>query len=708
MYFYHILINIPSDIKLFYKSSVLITVGTRVLVSLKNKLVVGFVFAQVENKYKGHIKDISHIFTDVLSSDILQLSTFLSKYYHTPLSMTLFVLVPVLYRKVKEVDYVNNNFIVELGINDNLIKLTKKQKQVLEYIKGNNIYIGDIKEFCGLYYKKILAYFLQENIISYKEPPAISWREVSLTTHQDKIAQDITSTFPNYSVNVLHGITGSGKTEIYFYLAISIIKLDLQVLILVPEINLIAQFYDRCIKYFDKHYVRIVHSQLNDKDKLDSYLDMKLGNASIIIGTRMCVFTDFNKLGLIIVDEEHDLSYKQNDDLHYHARDIAIYRAFKNNIPIVLGSATPSSETLYNCYQGKYKLHQLLVRALPNAVIPVIKLIDLNKYTVTDGLTKIAITALADNLAKKELSLIFINKRGYAPIVKCTNCDYIYTCNSCSYSLVYHSNNLLQCHYCGYICYLTDSCIKCQQDALAIIGCGSQKIETFLNTLFPTANIVRVDYDSMNTKYAWSNVYQQVKDNKIDILLGTQMLVKGHDFPQLTLVICVDVDAGLYSYDYRAKEYLYSQLLQVAGRSGRSVSAGTVLIQTCFPYNDIFQYLHTNNYASFMHYILYTRKKLLLPPYMFYILLRAASKKLELVKKFLAVVFDKIHKLHSDVNIYHPVNSVKEKLNNKYRWQILLSSQNRTLLHNFINSIIKTIKPMSGVVWYFDVNPLEF
>jgi len=391
---------------------------------------------------------------------------------------------------------------------------------------------------------------------------------------------------------VLHGVTGSGKTEVYLQLIARQLSLGRQVLVLVPEINLTPQLISRFSQRFPETRMALLHSNLADGERLSSWVDAWMGRAGIVIGTRLSVFTPLPRLGLIVVDEEHDASFKQQDGLRYHARDLAVWRAHQAQVPIVLGSATPCLETLANVESGRYRRLQLLQRAHLRACMPEIRLIDVRRQKRTEGMTDQVIAALQQRVQAQQVSLVYINRRGFAPVVACPECGWTSGCPRCSAKLVVHlMERKLRCHHCGWEEAVPHVCPDCGNTDIKPLGEGTQRLESALVRLLPQARILRIDRDTTQRKDAWNEIYRQVLNHEVDILVGTQMLAKGHDFGALSLVVILNADAALYAADYRASERLFSQLMQVAGRAGRADTPGEVLLQTQWPEHPLYQAL---------------------------------------------------------------------------------------------------------------------
>jgi primosomal protein N' (replication factor Y) (superfamily II helicase) len=727
MYFHNIAVDVPLRLLFSYSYAEDLAVGQRVVVEFGlRKTVVGFVW---QNNLSiddldcpvAKIKPIKAVLAEELDQSIIDLINFCAGYYHYPLGQTVFSIVPTLLRKtlpfaMPAIAYYR---LKPNAVTPKITKRSKKQQTLYQTLLENplsKIAVQAIMHDTAMT-NKIINAWLEAQIIeefypAYIAPQIISSNKVELNPDQAEVVEQILREGFNYYPCVLHGITGSGKTEVYLELIEAVLVRGKQVLVLVPEINLTPQLLDRFRSRFATIDMHILTSEVNDKERLLGYIKAGLGEKQIIIGTRSAVFTPFRNLGLIIVDEEHDQSFKQNDSLRYHARDLAVFRAKYHNIPIVLGSATPSLETLYNVTLKRYHLYELKIRGVIGANLPQIKLIDLSQTVVTDGLSTYVIDALKDRIHKEELSLVFINRRGFAPLISCYQCGFVSNCTNCSSSMVYHKKiNILKCHHCSMTAKVPTQCPKCNSQFLQAIGQGTQRIEDVLKKYLPQANIERIDYDTTTNKGSWDRLYHKITNHEVDILVGTQMLSKGHDFKQLTLVVGLDLDNGLHSYDFRATEYLFTQLTQVAGRSGRALKQGEVLLQTYHPKHELYQYLAKHDFNGFAKFLLATRQKLSLPPYTHYAIIRASSSKIAHTLNFLNQIYQLLVKHKTPgVTIYPPVSCVMQRLKNQERAQVMLYSANRPQLHkllDYVSNNITLVNNPQRVTLAIDVDPLE-
>lgn len=534
-----------------------------------------------------------------------------------------------------------------------------------------------------------------------------------LNPEQQRVLDSLLAAGRDFSVSLLHGITGSGKTEVYMQLLQQFLQdSNGQALVLVPEINLTPQLEARFRARFPQLTIVMLHSQMNESERLHGWLRAQNGEAGIVIGTRLAVFTPLARPVVVIVDEEHDASYKQQDGMRYSARDIAIVRAKMANVPILLGSATPSLESWHNAKSGRYRLLELKQRAVSSAALPSIRCLDTRLQPPQDGLSVSLLAALRERLERGEQSLLFINRRGYSPVLLCSACGWVAPCTRCSARLVVHlREKRLRCHHCGHEQRITPQCPGCGNPDLHPTGHGTQRLEEMLARHFPRARILRVDRDSMRRKHAVKEMTARVHANEVDILVGTQMLAKGHDFPNLTLVAVVDSDSALFSPDFRAAERLFAQLMQVAGRAGRAEKPGEVLIQTNFPDHPLFHALQRHDFAEFAQGLLDERQLTHFPPYCHEALLRAEATAYEPVRTFMLQATAHARRLQRDVTVYDPLRPQMERLKGMEREQLLIQATSRQALQRFLQAWVAVLRdlPQGGKVrWSVDVDPLEY
>jgi primosomal protein N' (replication factor Y) len=549
-------------------------------------------------------------------------------------------------------------------------------------------------------------------------PASLTTSEPSLVPqlNQDQqAAVDEITAVSSYSTTLLFGVTGSGKTEVYLRSAEKILERErqqgrrAQVLILVPEINLTPQLENSVRARFPELNVVSLHSQLSEGERTRSWLSAHLGSAAIVLGTRLAVLASMPDLKLIVVDEEHDPSYKQQEGLRYSARDLAIWRARDLNIPVVLGSATPSMESWHHAESGRYRKLALTQRAAAQAVLPNISLIDMERIKASEGLAPPLIAAIRERLARGEQSLLFLNRRGYAPVVHCDACGWISNCQRCTAFMVLHKpERRLRCHHCSLELRIPASCPTCGNVDLQPLGRGTQRIEEYLHTLFPEARVLRIDADSTRKKGSAQAAFETVHRGEVDILLGTQMVAKGHDFQRLTLVGVINPDTALFSHDYRAGERLFAQLMQVAGRAGRApqMSKSEVLVQTRYAQHPLYRALLKHDFPGFASATLEERRSAGLPPYVFQALLRAESKTLTNALEFLQQARALLP--HPGIVINDPVPMTMTRVAGVERAQLLLESNARATLQNFLKLWVQELrKHPSRLRWTLEVDPID-
>ena len=518
-----------------------------------------------------------------------------------------------------------------------------------------------------------------------------------------------------FQAMLLHGVTGSGKTEVYLRAIDAVLARGGQALMLVPEIALTPQLEGRVAARFPAAHVVCANSGMADAARARGFLEALAGDADIVLGTRLSVFMPLPRLQLIVVDEEHDASFKQQEGLRYSARDVAIWRAHQLNIPVVLGSATPSLETFHHAATGRYRLLELPERAVAEAM-PVVRIVDTRREKLQEGLSAALLAGLQLRLERGEQSLVFLNRRGYAPVLACPPCGWISRCQRCAANLVLHlADGRLRCHHCGFEARVPRACPDCGNVDLLPFGRGTQRLETMLVERFPEARVLRIDRDSASTPKKWQALLATIHAGEADILVGTQMLAKGHDFPLLTLVGAVGADAALFAADFRAPERLFAQLMQVGGRSGRAELPGEVLIQTEYPDHPLYRALIDHDYARFAQNQLGERRIAGFPPFSFQAMLRAEARTMEQALAFLAAARKAAamlpNSLADGVTLYDPVPMRLQRLMTLERGQLLVESLSRPALQAFLTAWMEelyALKTPAGLRWHLDVDPLEF
>jgi len=537
----------------------------------------------------------------------------------------------------------------------------------------------------------------------------------ALNPPQRAAVDAIVAAHRSFAPMLLHGITGSGKTDVYLAAAAHFVAQGEQVLILVPEINLTPQFEQHVAAALPGVATATLHSRLAAGARRKHWDAAANGTARIVLSTRLGVFAPLPQLALIVVDEEHDDSYKQQDGVRYHARDLAVWRARKRSVPIVLGSATPSLETWARAKASRYRTLALPQRAGTRAKLPEIRFAPVRGQETRDGLSRELRDALAARLAAGEQSLLFINRRGFAPSLKCAACAWESECPRCSARLVVHrAPERLRCHHCGHVERPPRACPECGNVDLLPVGFGTQRLEQTIRALYPTARVARVDRDTTRAKDAFADVRQRVEDRELDILVGTQMLAKGHDFPRLTLVGVLGADNALYSADFRATERLAALLMQVAGRAGRAELAGTVIVQTDFPDHPVYRALATHDYDRFADELLRERDAAQLPPASHVALLVAEAHARADVDRFLDDAVDRARAVQGSadvVEVFPPVPPTMARRAGFERGQVLVQSLRRAALHAFLpqwRDAVAASPASTRVRWALDVDPAAF
>jgi primosomal protein N' (replication factor Y) len=529
-----------------------------------------------------------------------------------------------------------------------------------------------------------------------------------LTGAQAEALERIVGALGAYRPFLLHGVTGSGKTEVYLRAIARVLERGGQALVMVPEISLTPQLEERFRRAFPRARIALLHSALEDVPRTQDWLAAARGEADVVLGTRLAVLTPMPRLSLVVVDEEHDTSFKQQDGLRYSGRDAAVVRAKFSACPVVLGTATPSLETWHNALEARYERLALPDRAVTGARLPEVRTVDLRREPAEHGFSPSLLAALEARLARREQSLVFINRRGYAPVLSCPACDWAAGCERCTARMVLHRvGRCLRCHHCGDEAPIPRSCPTCGNLDLKALGRGTQRVEDTLGARFPRARIVRIDRDSARRRADLALTLQGIARGEADILVGTQLLAKGHDFPLLTLVGVIDADMALLSTDYRAPERLYATLAQVAGRAGRAQRAGEVLVQTRYPQHPLFAALARHDYASFAAAQLAERASAGFPPFVHEAALRAEAPKLALAMQFLEDAA-RLVPVPEEVSVYDPVPHVITRRADLERAQLLVQSSSRPALQEFLRAWSARLFAAAprNVRWHLDVDPI--
>ncbi|WP_044836146.1 primosomal protein N' [Thalassomonas actiniarum] len=701
-----------------------ITAGERVIVPFGPRQLVAIIMAtQAEPDIEASkIKPILSRLTDNchFSPSLLHFLRICADYYHHPIGDVFQQALPVLLRQIKQPDISDPKLWFACDdISDETIgaleKKAPKQYDLYRLIASHQGLSWVELRTLGFSKAQLNAIrdkaFVKEqaqppSVYQYQPQVLIEENKHKLSTEQAVIVSAINESLDKFSCHLIDGVTGSGKTEVYLQVMEQVLANNQQVLVLVPEIGLTPQTLIRFEQRFNAP-IFLHHSGLNDRERLDTYLAAQQGNAAIVIGTRSAIFSPLQRLGLIIVDEEHDNSLKQQDSFRYHGRDIAILRARQLNIPVVLGSATPSLESLQNALSGKYHYHQLLRRAGKSTKAK-IELLDVAQQQMEYGLSGTLKHAIKQTLARGEQVLIFLNRRGFAPAINCQECHWIAQCQRCNKPYTLHQGQqLLICHHCTSQKRVPHQCPGCGSIRIVPIGQGTEQLQQRINELFPEYSVVRIDRDSTRRKGELAKLLNEVTDKKHQLMIGTQMLAKGHHFPDVTLVAILDVDGALFSYDFRAAEQMAQLLVQVAGRAGRESKPGKVLVQTSFPEHPLLQDLVHNGYHHFARQALIERKQAYLPPFSFQALFRAEANYPSYPDKFLRALSD----LELDgCEFAGPMPAAMEKKAGKYRFHLIVQSKSRKLLHQGVYALIAATSENEWhkkVRWSVDIDPQD-
>lgn len=703
-------------------------VGARVVVLFAGRNLVGVIveITDTTDVPENKLKAVQHVFDGVVFDDnMFKLLNFCASYYHYPLGQAMIAALPLRLRQIKPAK-TRKSYVYALSRPIDIESLPKRQavlQRIVVALQDGASFKSSLSEAqlaeISSGWRKAIATLKEMDCLQQTEVVAVKAGlqtenvEPTLNAEQQQAIQSVLSEANHFKPWLLYGITGSGKTEVYIQLLkVVLAEKDAQALILVPEINLTPQLESRFRSRLREYPLATLHSSLSESERLRSWQSASAGEAKIVIGTRLSVFSAMPKLKMILIDEEHDSSYKQQDGMRYHARDIAIMRAKQLDIPIVMGSATPSLEAWHLAKKQQYGLLRLKERAVENAQLPKINCIDIGKSPTEKGLSPILIREMRERIKRGEQSLLFLNRRGYAPVLHCSACRWVAPCVRCSARLVVHlGQKQLKCHHCGHEQRIPVQCPDCGNPDLSPVGQATQRLEQTLVDLFPTANIARVDRDSIRNKDALTDLLKKVHDRDVDILLGTQMLAKGHDFPHLTLVGVIDTDTALFSPDFRASERLFSQLMQVSGRAGRAERPGEVLIQTTFPQHALFDALRAQDYEVYADALLGERNAMQFPPTSYFALLKAEASTYNQVLAFLNESVALAQHISSDVMVYDPLRPQMERLNNMERGQVLLQASSRGAFHQFLRQWMPQLraeKLANKVRWVLDIDPIEF
>jgi primosomal protein N' (replication factor Y) len=717
-------LDCPVDSLFDYRTSAVSPrVGQLVVVPFGRRRQVGLVLELAEHSELAdqRLRNVERLLpVEPLPGDTLDLTRFSSEYYQYPIGQAAFVALPAALRRVRYAgpklrwQYVLTDSGRDRNPDQFPARATIQRRLLQALLAAPALRHDDLRALSAdavrLAESWVQAGWVAKHAetVAHRKPEFTINGQHELTDQQRSAVDSVCAAFGTYSPWLLEGITGSGKTEVYFRLIEQAARKGLQSLLMVPEINLTPQLEQRFRSRFPDLQLVGLHSNLAEGERCTNWLTARDGRAQVVIGTRLSIFTPMPQLGLIIVDEEQDASFKQQEGLRYSARDLAIFCARQRRVPVVLGSATPSLESYQNARTRRFG-HLHLTRR-PVAARAGIKLVDVRGMAKAQSMSDQVLQAIAASHARGEQSLIFLNRRGFAPVLVCTACGWNAGCSRCSARLVWHLRAaVLRCHYCGHQERLPKACPSCGNQDLKGLGQGTQRLEQSLGEHFPDARILRIDRDSTRRKHAWATMQDAIRRERIDILVGTQMLAKGHDFPKLTLVVVVNPDGALFSADFRAGERLFQQLMQVAGRAGRADLPGEVLVQTQFPDHPLYQALVRQDYRSFADELLDERRRAGFPPFVYQALLRAESQSESALMDFLGYASTRVELARDAVTLYDPVPATISKIAGHHRGHLLAQSPARAVLQRYLSAwrTVLVQRKATRVRWSIDVDPIE-
>ncbi len=691
-------------------------VGMKVVVPFGKVTTNGFVINIKNKTYKDELKSIISIAdeTFILNDELLKLGKYIKETTLCSLVTSYQCMLPSS-MKIKNIKSNYQKY-------DEYLVLDNKEK-IDEFVKNNtrkkkainliNDLLNKDKVLKKDYTVASIEPLLNQNIIKIikENKYRINKNNIKedakkLTSEQLNTYESIVSSLNTNDIFLLLGVTGSGKTEVYMQVIEKVIETGKNVIMLVPEISLSMQIVNRFYERFGSD-VAIFHSALSEGEKYDEYHKILNGDVHLVVGTRSAIFAPFPNIGLIILDEEQSSNYKQDNNPRYHARDIAIFRSLYHKCPVILGSATPSLESMARASKGVYKLLTLKNR-IGNAKMPKISLVDMQvEYKKRNMIISDKLDALIkERLSNHEQVIIFLNRRGFTTMKTCKNCGFTFKCPYCDITLIYHkSSNHLRCHYCGYTLLNTDICPACHDDALTSYGLGTEKLEEELKIRYSGANIIRMDADTTSKKGSSERIIKQIENGNVDIIIGTQMISKGFDFPNVTLVGIINADENLNIPDFRSGERTFELISQTAGRAGRKDLAGEVIIQTFNPENNTLLYVTNNNYLGMFTYEMNIRKKLKYPPYFYLTIIKIASKDYNMASAEITKVYNYLNKNLNNVIILGPTTAPMFKIKGIYRFQIILKYKNYEYIKNTLISLDDLYKSNTKVNLEIDNNP---
>ncbi|WP_165485108.1 primosomal protein N' [Legionella rowbothamii] len=696
-------------------------IGGRVWVPFRKQTRLGIVVGKLEQtEVTTQLKSISEVIDSepLIHDDLLALCTWIGTYYQSALSEVLPLALPKKYRLGQACQLPQGDFYQLALPTDEVKKIVparaRKQLELVEFLATQTQPVSKQllvqQGFTSTQLLNLLAagvVTLSQQVILPAPASTTPSHPLPLNPEQAIAVAAISEQLHQYQCFLLQGVTGSGKTEVYLQVIAQVLALGKQVLVLVPEIGLTPQLLARFTARFNEP-ISVIHSNLNESERQVAWQLAKENKVQMVIGTRAAIFTPMPNLGLIVIDEEHDASLKQMEGVRYSARDTALMRAHLANIPIILGSATPSLESLYNCKQNKYQRLRLTHKALSTTPLHY-QLIDLRAQTLQHGLATPTLHVIKEHLQKQNQVLVFINRRGFAPVLLCHQCGWMADCRACDSHLTLHKQvGQMICHHCGLTQRTPDHCRSCQSNELIPVGAGTQRVHEFLSAHFPDTQVVRIDRDAVRKKHALDDHLDMIQRGEAQLIVGTQMLAKGHHFPRLSLVVVLDADSGLYNQDFRALEQLGQLLTQVSGRAGRAEQAGQVIIQTHLPDHPLLNVLIQQGYEPFADALLTTRQQAQLPPYHYLAVIRAQGKISNSVLNFLRAMKEQM--LKHPLTIMGPAPAPLPRKANQYRMQLLIKSPSRKVLKSSLTQLREWLtmnRLTNGIRWNVDVDPVD-
>lgn len=714
----HVFIDKTFTYKINKEQLPLLKVGMRVVVPFGKQTLEGFILKIYENKdvsLENKLKEIISIVDTypILNEELLTLGKYISKTTLCSLMTSYQAMLPKALKAKKKVNMTpkyDTYICINYGMYNNDIKFNASQEKILELLKENK---KVKKEVLNKISVSSVNTLLKKNILLEEKEENYRYNLINeekikfnLNEEQQKVYKEIFNSINTNETFLLYGVTGSGKTNVYMKVIEDVIKNNKTAILLVPEISLTPQIIKRFTSYFSN--IAVLHSGLSDGEKYDEWRKINEGKVNIVIGARSAIFAPLKNIGVIIIDEEHSQTYKQENNPRYNAIDIAKERCKYHNCPLILGSATPSLESFARAKKNVYKLLELKNR-YNNNTMPKVEIIDMNKeFKKASGyFSNALIDQIKETLERKEQVILFLNRRGYSSFLTCSSCGYVEKCPNCDISLTYHkSSNMLRCHYCGYATKRKKLCPKCQEE-FKDYGIGTEKVEEELKSLIKDAKIIRMDVDTTTTKNAHSKIINSFLEEKYNILVGTQMIAKGLDFPNVTLVGVLNADIGLNFPDFRSSETTFSLLNQVLGRSGRGNKEGKVLIQTFNPEHYAIAYTKNHDYLGFYNEEMKIRKILKYPPYYYICSIKIISKDYNLASKS---SYDVVNYLKQNIKneiILGPSVCNVFKLNNNYRFQIIIKYKDVNNILEYLTNIEHHYFNKKDIKVEIDFNPLK-